>query len=707
MRRVLAATSALVLWATGCNVNEYRFGSGDGDGGGRDGAVSDGRTGDGGDDLDGGRDGPALDACAAVIETCNQLDDDCDTVVDEGFQFGSDPRHCGGCNQRCFQPNTAGTCMTGQCQYACLPGWVDRDHDPSNGCDYFCTPTNGGVEACDLVDNDCDDATDEGFGLATDVDNCGQCGRVCLALHATPTCAAGMCGAGACDPGFADLLPLIVGCEYQCPVVPAVAETCDNRDEDCDGAVDEGALPGIGGTCTQLGLEALGDTGECTFGTYACRFGVRACIGYDGPTSEVCNNRDDDCDARTDEAFDLQNDPRHCGSCAPCAVDHALAGCSAGQCTVTTCLPGFVDVDGQAGNGCEYACSRTGPEVCDGVDNDCDRLLDLADPDLPAPANFCRTAGACAGTQPTCGADPCGGTIGWQCAYGAGAEVDACGDLPLQEARCDGIDGDCDARIDEAYPTRGSACADGGVGQCRGTGTLVCAPTQDAVRCSITQPGVAPAPERCDGKDNDCDAVLDEGAPDAMVQVVNGATSYFVYAYEASRPDADSDDFGALAHRACSRADVLPWRNVTHTEAAAACAAAGKRLCTEGEWQGACAGPTALRYPYGNTYDPTACNGRDNDPDCLAPDDDLVVATGTRHGCPAPLVSRCGSPAGAFDLSGNLREWTSTPVGTSFRVRGGGYDNIPQGLTCDLSFIALAPTFAFPNLGFRCCADQP
>jgi hypothetical protein len=59
-------------------------------------------------------------------------------------------------------------------------------------------------------------------------------------------------------------------------------------------------------------------------------------------------------------------------------------------------------------------------------------------------------------------------------------------------------------------------------------------------------------------------------------------------------------------------------------------------------------------------------------------------------------------------MSGNLREWTSTAVGTSaFRVRGGGYDNIEQGLQCDFSFIAFTPNTAFPNLGFRCCSDTP
>jgi hypothetical protein len=705
MRSAHLALVAL-LGVAACNVNDYRLGGGDDTP--DDGRVADdGRRGDGGDDLDAGADGPRPDACAAIVETCNQADDDCDGQVDEDFDTSSDPRHCGGCGQRCFQPNTAGTCAAGQCQYACLPGWVDRDNDPSNGCDYQCTPTNGGVESCDFVDNDCDGTPDDGLALDTDVNNCGQCGRVCLALHATPTCTAGQCGAGACDPGFADLLPLITGCEYQCPVFPTRAETCDNRDEDCDGVVDDGPLPMIGGTCTQPGLEALGDTGECTFGTVECRFGTSVCIGYQGPTSELCNDLDDDCDARTDETFDKQNDPRHCGSCNPCNLPHALAGCSAGACTVAICLPGFVDHDGQPGNGCEYACTASGPEVCDGVDNDCDMLVDQADPDLDAPANVCHTLGACAGTQPTCAADPCTGAIGWQCAYPAAAETDACGDLPAQETACDGIDGDCDGRVDESYPTKGGACADGGVGACRGTGTLACAPTGDALICTITNPGVPPAAERCDGVDNDCDGQLDEGAPDDMVTVDGPAGPFLIYAHEASRPDADADDFGSLAHRACSRPGVLPWRNVTWTEAEAACAAAGKRLCTEGEWQAACEGPTALLYPYGNAYDPGACNGRDNDPDCAAPDDDQVMPTGTPHGCPRPMTSRCVSPAGAFDLSGNLREWTSTAVGTSFRIRGGGFDNIRQGLTCDLSFIALAPTFAFPNLGFRCCADQP
>jgi hypothetical protein len=688
-----------------CDLNKYTLGGDNGDGAQGDG----GGDGDGGTD-DAGIDAPtdaSIDACVGVAETCNNLDDDCDGMMDEGFDTTSNPAHCGACGMACNQPNTAGTCVTSECQYECLPGWVDRDMDATNGCDYFCTPTNGGVEICDLVDNDCDDVVDEGLMLEDDVDNCGRCGNVCRALHATPTCSNSMCGFGTCDDGFADIVPGIAGCEYACPVFPTQTETCDNRDEDCDGLVDEGTLPGIGVSCDPGGF---GDVGECSTGTTQCSFGVVSCAGVVGPSSETCNDLDDNCDGTADEPFDKLNDPRYCGGCnSPCALDHAVAGCANGSCTVAACLPGFVDADGLPGNGCEYGCSPTGPEVCDGVDNDCDGDIDTADSNLILPvSNFCRSAGACSGTVPTCVADPCGGTVAWQCLYAGATEADSCGDLPLQEVRCDNIDGDCDTRTDESYPTLGDDCDDGGIGACRGFGSLACTPGGAGVACAIDEPGAAVTAEVCDNIDNDCDNQLDEGAPDEVVHVQSGGSDFYVYAHEASRPDAAAADFGTAQHRSCSRPGVMPWRNVTQTEAAAACAAAGRRLCTEAEWQLACAGGAGLTYPYGNTYLPTACNGRDNDPDCTAPDDDLTVATGTRHGCPAPAVSQCISPFGAFDMSGNLREWTSTPVGAAaFRVRGGGFDNVASGLTCDLSFIALAPDFAFANLGFRCCSNTP
>ncbi len=49
-----------------------------------------------------------------------------------------------------------------------------------------------------------------------------------------------------------------------------------------------------------------------------------------------------------------------------------------------SCNEGYYDLDGAAQNGCEYHCTPSGAETCDGLDNDCDGLIDNADPELDA-----------------------------------------------------------------------------------------------------------------------------------------------------------------------------------------------------------------------------------------------------------------------------------------------------------------------------------
>jgi formylglycine-generating enzyme required for sulfatase activity len=81
---------------------------------------------------------------------------------------------------------------------------------------------------------------------------------------------------------------------------------------------------------------------------------------------------------------------------------------------------------------------------------------------------------------------------------------------------------------------------------------------------------------------------------------------------------------------------------------------------------------------------------------------------GSPGNCDIAGSSGCISEFGAFDLSGNLREWTATQVSASFQVRGGSYTDARQGATCDNDFIKLTPASAFNNLGFRCCrSDEP
>jgi len=49
------------------------------------------------------------------------------------------------------------------------------------------------------------------------------------------------CVIASCEAGFADIDNLASdGCEYGCPVVPPVAELCNDKDDDCDGVVNNG-----------------------------------------------------------------------------------------------------------------------------------------------------------------------------------------------------------------------------------------------------------------------------------------------------------------------------------------------------------------------------------------------------------------------------------------------------------------------------------
>ena len=64
-----------------------------------------------------------------------------------------------------------------------------------------------------------------------------------------------------------------------------------------------------------------------------------------------------------------------------------------------------------------------------------------------------------------------------------------------------------------------------------------------------------------------------------------------------------------LRARAQSRRGVTPQGYISQVQARAACAAAGKRLCTEPEWTRACKGPAPSEWPYG----PAQVSGRCND----------------------------------------------------------------------------------------------
>ncbi len=116
-------------------------------------------------------------------EACNDLDEDCDGVTDEGLSFAV----CGRGACRRMMPNCSG-------------GVVQR-----------CVPGEPSPESCNGQDDDCDGAVDEDGAPTTC--GVGACVRSAACVDGAP---------GACTPGE-----------------PA-AEACNGQDDDCDGATDEG-----------------------------------------------------------------------------------------------------------------------------------------------------------------------------------------------------------------------------------------------------------------------------------------------------------------------------------------------------------------------------------------------------------------------------------------------------------------------------------
>jgi formylglycine-generating enzyme required for sulfatase activity len=144
------------------------------------------------------------------------------------------------------------------------------------------------------------------------------------------------------------------------------------------------------------------------------------------------------------------------------------------------------------------------------------------------------------------------------------------------------------------------------------------------------------------------------------------------------------------------------------------------QLCDLASWQTAChgaAGDCSWSFTPAdggscNSYsDDTAgrrsvgCNGHDVSATSGSPDNDALKPTGSKPECYADF----DAAGEVFDLSGNAKEWTKGPMSPAENpLRGGSYNNLPQGLTCDFDFSVGAADVRLPNVGFRCCTNtQP
>lgn len=134
---------------------------------------------------------------------------------------------------------------------------------------------------------------------------------------------------------------------------------------------------------------------------------------------------------------------------------------------------------------------------------------------------------------------------------------------------------------------------------------------------------------------------------------------------------------------------VVPQAMTSLYAAMDSCMSIGKRLCASHEWHLACAGSSTTVYPYGDRYEPRACNTETQGP----------FASGR--------LPECRSYFGAMDMSGNLREWTQTKAQENerfYKVHGGFWDSRVRS-SCREYQYSFYPQNTHLSIGFRCCAD--
>ncbi len=210
-------------------------------------------------------------------------------------------------------------------------------------------PMVGSVSDCPADFGACDAVLTNGCetNLQTSSKHCGACNKPCSPAFGDGECVEGECVIAACDELFRD-------CD-------------DNASNGCETNVFNNALH-CGGC----------DVVCSTPNTAASCAGDTCVIGQ-------CLNDHDDCNGLSVDGceVDLMTNPGACGSCnndCSAEIPNAETGCVGGGCTFEACLPGFVDLDGSPGNGCEYECTATGstdePDDafidanCDGIDGD-------------------------------------------------------------------------------------------------------------------------------------------------------------------------------------------------------------------------------------------------------------------------------------------------------------------------------------------------
>ncbi len=384
----------------------------------------------GGSDCDDGH----ADTNPDALEVCDGRDNNCTGGVDETFDLQWDDRNCGVCNNACTGSAhcVSGTCLAGGCS-------TDAQCDDGADCtgdscqDHVCHHYPR-TELCPSGQYCHQTAGCMPYGYCTSNDQCAYDAACtvdrCVGTSCVHTPDDSRCNVFEyCDPlegncrlrnTDGDSTVDIDDCAPLDPARhPGAVELCNGLDDDCDGLIDEG------GVCApapmDAGMPVLPDAGHDAGHDAGVDAGVDAGrdagvdAGHDAgtdagpppptciPSTETCNGRDDDCDGVVDNG--------NPGGGASCGFSIGL------------CRPGTVSCAGGM-----LVCVggvRAVPEICDGLDNDCDGLMDT---------------GLIRSCVTSCGAgvESCTAGVWGRCSAR----------LPTVET-CNGIDDDCDGLIDE------------------------------------------------------------------------------------------------------------------------------------------------------------------------------------------------------------------------------------------------------------------
>lgn len=441
--------------------------------------------------------------------------------------------------------DTQGHTSTASTTLTILPGDLDGDGFDS---DVDCDDDNdqvypGAPELCDNLDNDCDGEIDE--EIDADGDGCFDCfaGVSDPQNDGTDTDGDGICDLTDVDDDndgvldgddCAPLDPLVylgAPCDdgILCTQNDLIDINCECHGTPNDALVDDGQwcngqeicdvlLGGTAGT-----PPALSDGVDCTLDTCdevndmivhtpddslcddgdPCN-GVETCdpvLGCQSGTPLVCDDGNecttDFCDAVTGGCV---FQPVVDGTACDDGDITTVTECIAGECTVISVdfdQDGFDDsVDCDDNNDQVYPGA---PELCDGLDNDCDGVIPDSEIDNDGDS-FSECEGDCDDTNPDI--------------------------FPGAPELCDGLDNDCDGVVpDTEMDNDGDSFS-----ECEGD-------------CDDTNVDIYPgAPELCDGLDNDCDGEIDEGLTlDSDLDGLTDCEELTIYFTDPFHADTDHD----------------------------------------------------------------------------------------------------------------------------------------------------------------------